>query len=202
MAYGETLVSEPKLDATSPIITRPFHYGTAIGDVRPATRFSDGARFGVWYGSEELLTTIYETAYYWQQRFNAIQGYETDLLTADRRVFTVHARGMLVDLLGKEKKYPQLVDKSDYSFTNALGSYLHGQGVNGLIFRSARHTEGINIGAFRPEILSDVRHSCYLRYVWRPGSDTIRVEKTSGRVFVRLPSFSERAERAKKKLRL
>ncbi|MGO9015399.1 MAG: RES family NAD+ phosphorylase [Dissulfurispiraceae bacterium] len=185
MAYGEDLVSEPEVENLSPIITRPFQYGVSLGEARQLTRFSDGSRFGVWYGSTTVLTTIHETVYSWLRRFAAIKnGLDTYVeVVAHRRIFKVHVKGMLIDILGKEKKYPALVDKTDYSFTHALGSYLHDQGVNGLIFRSARDPEGVNIGAFKQSILSDVRHHSYLRYRWKPGGHRVVVEKRPGRTW-------------------
>src|SRR5208282_3234501 len=129
--------------------------------------------------STTVLTTIHETVYSWQRRFAVIKnGLDTHgEVVAHRRIFKVHVRGMLIDILGKEKKYPALVDKTNYSFTHAFGSYLHDQGVNGLIFRSARDPEGVNIGAFKQSILSDVRHDSYLRYRWKPGGHRVVVEK-------------------------
>ena len=32
-----------------------------------ATRFSDGSLYGVWYGSLDIETTVYETAWHWYQ---------------------------------------------------------------------------------------------------------------------------------------
>jgi hypothetical protein len=191
MAYGENLISEPGFESLSPIITRPFQYGMSLGAARQVSRFSDGSRFGLWYGSTTVLTTIYETIYSWQRRF-AVLKKETDIfreIVAHRRIFKVHVRGMLIDILGKESKYPTLVDKTDYSFTHALGSYLHNQGANGLIFRSARDPEGVNIGAFKQHILSDVRHDSYLRYRWKPGDNRVVVEKRPGHTWKVISSF-------------
>lgn len=189
--YGESLVSEPESENLSPIITRPFQYGIALGEARQVTRFSDGSRFGLWYGSTTALTTIYETVYYWQRRLSAIgeiSGAKDELAT-HRRVFKVHVRGLLIDILGKEKKHPWLIDGADYSMTHALGKYLHDQGTNGILFRSARDPEGVNVGSFKPSILSDVRHDFYLRYRWKPGSKRVIVEKQPGRTWKAIPSF-------------
>jgi hypothetical protein len=104
-------------------------------------------------------------------------------IVSERRVFWVHAEGILVDLRGKCRRFPKLVDKEDYTFTRAVGAHLHDNGQNGLLVESARHQEGTNIAAFKPDVLSDPRHHSYLTYRWVPGQSEVRVEKTSGRTW-------------------
>lgn len=187
MACGEALVAEDKDDIVSPIIMRPFQCGPSFGAAQ-ATRFSDGTRFGVWYGSEDIETTIYETVYHLQRRYFVISAqYRPAQVKADRRVYVVRVRGILVDLVNKVQDEPRLIAASDYRFTNALGAYLHDAGISGLLFRSARHATGVNVGSFKPDILSDVKTSCYMTYQYKPGERHVCVER-SGRVS-RIPSF-------------
>ncbi len=105
MEYGEVLVSEPDMDSLSPVITHPFQFGVSLGEAMQVTRFSDGSRFGVWYGSTTVLTTIHETVYSWQRRFSVInKGLDSHgEVVAHRRIFKVHVRGMLIDILGKKR---------------------------------------------------------------------------------------------------
>src|SRR5262249_5402663 len=61
-----------RIPSPAGLITRPFDYGTVITyPFVPAnwqsTRFSDGLAYGVWYGSLELLTTVYETVFHWHR---------------------------------------------------------------------------------------------------------------------------------------
>jgi hypothetical protein len=61
-----------RIPSDAPLITRPFDYGTVITypfvDLNwHATRFSDGFEYGVWYGSLDLETTVYETIYHWHR---------------------------------------------------------------------------------------------------------------------------------------
>ncbi len=191
MSRAENLMSETDVEDLSSIIKIPFQDGPALGNVRQATRYSDGTRFGVWYGSVSSSTTVYETVYHWQRRLSVIEfddKMQKEIITY-RRLFKVSVLGLMIDILGKEIKYPALVDKKDYSLTNALGSYLYAQGANGIVFRSARDTEGINIGAFKPTILSNVRPDSHMRYRWTPGSDVVTIEKTPGRLWKRVRSF-------------
>ena len=187
-AIGEAIVSEQKeqYDFDIPIIMRPFAYGAALSDTphgRFPTRFGDGKRFSVWYGSLDLLTSIYETAYHFKKRL-------TDMLTeidkevaSERRVFLVHVASILVDLRGKHRSFPQLLDSKDYSFTHAVGTYLYDKGQSGLLVESARYHDGVNIAAFKPDILSNPRHHSYMIFRWKPGDSAVRIEKTRGRTW-------------------
>lgn len=172
----------------APFITRPFDYGTVITypfipQNWQRTRFSDGLKYGVWYGSLELETTVYESVHHWQRFLLDSYATENRTIRGERRVFLTRAKGILVDLLGKETARPELVHRSDYSFTNALGTYLQEQAVNGLLVRSAR-CEGRNAAIFRKEILSGVRDHCHLTYSSNPTMDEVTVERALGDVLL------------------
>ncbi len=189
-AFGEALVADQKdLDYRSPIIMRPFLYGVSLDDsacARLPTRFSDGRQFGVWYGSLSLATTVYETVYHFRKRLADMVTTIDEEVVSERRVFEVSARGVIIDLRDKHDRFPALIAGDDYTFTHALGGYLHKNGQNGLLARSARHKRGVNLAAFKPDILSNPRHHCYLVYRWAPGDPAVQVERTSGKVWKRI----------------
>jgi hypothetical protein len=189
-AIAMAAAAQGKPSSEAPLLTRPFDYGLDI--VYPflpeslhRTRFSDGTRYGVWYGSREIETTVDETAYHWARFVRASYGASNTELRSDRRVFTARVRGLLVDLRGKEKRYPDLLHRSDYTFPNEVGRYLFDQGQNGVLVRSAR-CDGTNVDVFRPPVLSDVRDQCYLTYRFVPASDRLVVERTPGRIWMRI----------------
>ncbi|MEI6205367.1 MAG: RES family NAD+ phosphorylase [Desulfuromonadales bacterium] len=187
VAYAaESRDTEPTDQA---LISRPFDYGMAI--TFPfiqanwqRTRFSAGNNYGAWYGSLELETTIYESAYHWRRfvldSFSPVVG---DII-ADRRVVKARCRGILVSLLGKEIDYPALIDPDDYAFTNELGAYMKNQNQNGLLVRSARCL-GTNAALFTPSILNNACDHCFLTYTLTPSvNDTIRVEREPGKLLM------------------
>lgn len=187
-AFGEALVSA-NLDYSSPIIMRPFLYGTSLDNspyARLPTRFSDGRRFGVWYGSLDVVTTVYETVYHWKKWLADMAITIDEEVVSERRVFRVSVSGIVIDLRAKHERFPRVIDPDDYTFTHALGDYLHKNAQNGLLVRSARHNPGTNLAAFRPDILSDPRHHSYLAYRWIPGEASVRIERMSGRVWKRI----------------
>jgi hypothetical protein len=172
------------------LITRPFDYGTVIAynfetAHWQATRFSDGTRYGVWYGSLDIETTVYETAWHW---YRFVQDSYADLdreIVTERRVFDVRCDALLIDLRGKETKHRELVDRSSYAFTQALGRYLVEQDQNGLVVRSAR-CDGANAAIFKPSRLSRPRHRAWLTYRLNAARDRFVAERARGRKWMSL----------------
>jgi len=179
-----------RLPTQAALITRPFDYGTVITypflpQNWQATRFSDGLWYGVWYGSLELQTTVYETAYHWHRFVMDSFADEKREIVGERRVLDVRCDAILVDLRGKERTAPALVDRRDYRFTHKVGRYLHAQSQNGLLVRSAR-APGDNAAILRPDVLSGVREKCFLTYRMNPAHDEVLVERTAGRRWLRV----------------
>jgi RES domain-containing protein len=179
-----------RIPSGAPLITRPFEYGSVI--TYPfvpynwqATRYSDGLAYGVWYGSPELETTVYETAFHWH-RFvmDSFARLEREI-AGERRVFSVRCEAILIDLRGKEALEPRLVDRKDYAFTWQLGRYLWERSQNGLLVRSAR-CDGTNAAVFRQEALSDARDLCFLTYRMNPAVDLVVVERAPGTTWLEI----------------
>jgi RES domain len=179
-----------RMPSEAPLITRPFDYGTVItypfaNFNGQGTRFSDGLRYGVWYGSLELETTVYETAYH-RHRFlrDSFPSMDREI-RGERRVFDVRCDAILIDLRGKEIAEPRLVQRASHAYTQPLGAYLQGQGTNGLLVRSAR-CDGTNAAIFRPAVLSRVRDLCHLTYIMNPTQYTATIERTPGETWLRI----------------
>jgi hypothetical protein len=191
-AVGEALVAGRAPTEEHPIISRPFRYGTAFspeGLPSMQTRFSDGRRFGVWYGCLDVATTVYETVYHWQT-FLSNAGIEPEMpLVAHRVVYRVLASGIFVDLRGKERDAPELVSTDNYEFTQRLGNYLYDNRQAGLLVVSARRPKRVNLAVFSPDALSDPRHEIYLSYHWLPGQASILVRTVKGKLWGKVEPF-------------
>lgn len=179
-----------RIPSEAPLITRPFDYGTVItfpfaNFNGQGTRFSDGLRYGVWYGSLDLETTVYETVVH-RHRFlmDSFPSMNREI-RGERRVFQVRCDAILIDLRGKEAIEAGLVDRASYAYTQPLGAYLQAQGTNGLLVKSAR-CEGMNAAIFRAEVLSGVRDLCHLTYLMNPAQDTATIERTPGETWLRI----------------
>lgn len=164
------------------LIERGFHYSLAIGypfETQPfmASRYGDGT-FGVWYASvDSLETSIWETACHMIRDEANIQGL-LETVVRERAVYLVHCQGILLNLVGREKDYPQLI-ADDYSFTQSIGRRLAREGHPGLQAPSAR-CAGKNVAVFNPGILSNPRNHLYLTYRFDPIHGTVTVERAPG----------------------
>jgi hypothetical protein len=176
-----------RMPSAAPLITRPFDYGTVI--TYPfvpqnwhATRYSDGMRYGVWYGALELETTVRETLYHWHRFVTDSFPLDREII-GERRVFQVRCEAILIDL--RQAKEPRLVQRTDYTFTQQLGAYLSQRAQSGLLAPSARGP-GTAAAILRPEALSEVRDLCYLTYRMNPMQDLAVVERTPGEAWLRI----------------
>jgi hypothetical protein len=173
----------------APAIDRPFEeaiWNSAIDwpfSHWQASRFSDGS-FGVWYGSDAIETTVYETVYHWVFGFLRDAGWDTIAAQAERKVYAVACHGALLDFRTAADAYPALLHPSEYALTRTIGARMHREGHPGLITRSARYTRGENLAIFNPVVLSNPRPVCTLRY--RLEGKSVAVEKTPGKIWRRI----------------
>ncbi|BEQ15654.1 hypothetical protein FAK_27200 [Desulfoferula mesophila] len=178
-----------KKDIPPGMIHRGFHYTTAIlypfeSEPYLHSRYGNGS-YGVWYGSLSLETSIHETTYHMIRSELNIEGLD-ETVVRERAVYLVHCRAVLVDLSRKGGEHPALL-ADDYAFTQGVGARLQGEGHPGLLAPSARHRGGTNLAAFRPEVLSDPRHHCYLTYRLDPIARRLWVERQPGEMVLELP---------------
>lgn len=174
----------------SGIIDRPFDYGVIDFPFDTSnwsqTRFSDG-RFGVFYGSLELETTIYETVYHTLQDLDAAnflaQGAS---IIRERRVCLVEVDAILYDCREKVDEFQDLIHPHDYTYTNDVGRYIHSNDRDGLITKSAR-CEGVNTPIFRRDRLDRPRDHCFLSYSVDTEDEIVFVERTRGQVDYEIP---------------
>lgn len=180
--------AEERIPTPASVVTRPFDYGTVITySFDPsnwqATRFSDGWRYGVWYGSLAVETTVYETLFHWHRFVIDSFAGEDRVITGERRVFDVRCDGLLIDLRDRESEFPDLVSRKSYAFAQTVGAFLYDQGSNGLLVHSARWA-AINGAILKPERLSNVRERMLLTYRCNPTVDRCDVERTPGDVWI------------------
>jgi hypothetical protein len=125
------------------------------------SRFTDGS-FPVWYGSAELETSFYETAYHWRQFLadspDLLKISGSEPLEITRTVFNTKCQTTLIDLRNKVKDHPFLTAKDSYQDTQSLGLKLSQQGIPGLITLSARCDGGQNLVIFNQRSLEALSH--------------------------------------------
>ena len=177
-----------RIPSANPFVTRPFDYGTVITYSFDSahwqeSRFGDAKQYGVWYGSLDVRTTVFETVYHWHRFLMDSFADTKEEIIGERRVFDVRCDAILVDLRECEKQAPQLTDRKSYTFTQMLGRYLIEQQQNGALFPSAR-CRGINAAVFNAARLSTVRDRTYLTYRYNAGAGRVKVERAPGRTWL------------------
>lgn len=191
----EAEIQPPPYRSHTPIIDRPFEDAELFNAIIwpfshwQASRFSDGT-YGVWYGSELVETTVYESAYHWYRGLLSDAGFERMTVIAERKVYSVACNAALLDLRNAVDKHPDLLHPSDYAFCQSVGSRIHREGHPGLLTPSVRRPGGENVAIFNPDVLSNPRDNCQLTY--RLEDDQIVVEKQTGVAWITLDitSFS------------
>jgi hypothetical protein len=189
----EDAVKPPVYRSRTPVIDRPFEDAAWCNAIAwpfrhwRHSRFSDGG-FGVWYGSESVETTVYESAYHWVRGVLSDAGFERESVVAERKVYRVACTAALLDLRPAVAEHPDLLHPSDYSLCQSVGARLHREGHPGLLTPSVRRPAGLNVAIFNPGVLSNPRHQCQLSYRLHQG--TLVVEKQPGTPWITLdPAF-------------
>lgn len=185
----EDEVKPPPYSSRKPIIDRPFEDAQWFNAIDwpfkhwQTSRFSDGS-FGVWYGSESVETTVYESTYHWYRGLLSDAGFEQMAVVSERKVYWVASNAALLDFRQVVAQEPDLLHPSDYTFCQTVGSRIHREGHPGLLTQSVRRPAGENLAIFNPAVLSNPRHNCQLTYRLEGGQ--IVVEKQPGATWITL----------------
>lgn len=191
----EDEIKPPPYRSSTPIIDRPFEdakwFSAIIWPFKhwQASRFSDGT-YGVWYGSDSIETTVYESAYHWYRGLLSDAGFDRMTVIAERKVYSVACNAALLDFRKAADDHPDLLHPSNYAFCQSIGARIHREGHPGLLTQSVRRPAGENMAIFNANVLSNPRQNCELTY--RLENDQILVERQPGVVWFKLDvaSFS------------
>lgn len=162
------------------IVARGLAYSEAIGypfaaDHALASRYGDGM-VRVWYGAFDTDTTIAETCYHAIRMLRAEAGV-TRPVVRHRKVWEVRADGLFLDVRGKIRDEPRLL-ADDYAFTQSIGKRVAAQGIPGLVYPTARATEGDCLAAFRSDVLHAPKALFDLTYTIDPVAGHVDVVRS------------------------
>jgi hypothetical protein len=138
---------------TSPIMAAFTHIGSA-------SRFTDGAAFGIYYGAKALNTAFAETIYHREQFLLATNEPDTELTM---RCYINKVALPLHDIRGET--FTSLYNE-DYSAPQQLAKALREAGSNGLVYRSVRDVGGECVAAFRPKAVTIPLQGGHYKYIW------------------------------------
>ncbi|MCW5590098.1 MAG: RES family NAD+ phosphorylase [Legionellales bacterium] len=162
-------------------VDNDFYYTAAIDypfmtEPYLKSRYSDGS-YPVWYGAKDIETTVYETAYYAVKYAKHAGITENEgVIIKKRTLFDVHCNAILINLVGHESAFPQLIS-DDYHYTNFIGKEIKQGGYPGLLSPSARYPSGINVNIFKKEILDSPRLIDVMEYQIDLAKKQLRVVK-------------------------
>ena len=100
--HVEDEVKPPPYRSGTPVIHRPFEDAEWFNAITwpfkhwQASRFSDGS-FGVWYGSNTVEATVYESAYHWYHGLLSDAGFENEAVIGERKVYSVSCNAALLE---------------------------------------------------------------------------------------------------------
>ena len=135
----------------------------AFTHVHPeGSRFSDGT-YGVFFAGRELDTAVMESKYHQELFLRATAQGPVEL---DMRASGVDLAGDLHDLSGRQSDYADIHAENDYRASRRLAAALREDGSHGLVYDSVRRTGGQCAAVFRPGVLSRVRRTRHLCFVW------------------------------------
>lgn len=179
------------IDHQKPQIHRAFQYGKIEDDEILSVfqrqnwregRFGDGKEYGVWYGAEDQVTSVYEIC--WGQLYRLAEDNifkYGEIYTTDRKMYKAQiGTSQAADLLGDKEFLPALVHSTDYAFCQALGKKLIQENYKMLRTPSARRRGGVCTPLFSPDIIQSWNHEYYFSVHIHPngviGVNSVREE--------------------------
>lgn len=146
----------------------PLHHGS---------RFGRRTQPSLFYGSKDVVTALYEVAYY---RFMFLHGMS---VWPDKPIMTKHrlfgasfttTRGMQLEKPPFLNHQKELTQPSDYSATQSLGSAMRDAGIEVFTFLSARSTQGgANVALFNDHALDKNEPVYQAEWLSELRSDTV-----------------------------
>lgn len=126
------------------------------------SRFSDGS-YGVFYCARKRDTAIAETRHH---AALFMQATREPPMRLQMRLYSVDARGKVIDLRKAAQTDPRIVDPDDYAYAQSISRKLRVDGALGIVYPSVRHPGGTCLAALRTGLLSHCLHAAYLEYQW------------------------------------
>lgn len=124
-------------------------------------RFNDGT-YGVFYAADSFETALFETIYHMQKFYAGTD--ESPGWLSDFRELIGNIDTIMADITGDG--FDDLMNKDDYSASQAFARRIKSEGSNGIIYPSARNQDGICFGAFYPDVMSIPVQGRHVSYHW------------------------------------
>lgn len=130
-------------------------------------RFHNGS-YGAYYAADSFETALFEIIHH-RQAFFASTNEEAGWIT-DQRELVGKIDQELVDIRSEadssDEDYNELLDKNDYSASQAFALNAKNAGHNGIVYPSVRHKSGECIVAFYPDVISIPKQGKHIGLHW------------------------------------
>ncbi len=130
-------------------------------------RFHNGS-YGAYYAGDSFETTLFEVIHHRQAFFastNEAAGWMTD-----QRELVGKINQELIDIRsgadGSKENFDELLDKNDYSASQAFALNAKNSGHNGIVYPSVRHKDGECFVVFYPDVISIPKQGKHIGLHW------------------------------------
>ena len=76
----------------------------------------------MWYGSDSVETSVYESVYHWYKSLLCDAGFDRQVVIAEREVYQVACGAALLDFRAASTEHSDLVHPANYSFCKSVGA--------------------------------------------------------------------------------
>lgn len=179
----EELIDGAKPPNPSDVVERSLHYLLATPfrhpPLRHGSRWGQRTERGIFYAAKEVETSLAELAYYRLVFFDgspALQAHEVELSSFQAHVST--QLGVDVTVPPFSRFEAQLASPTDYSATQAMGRDMREDGVEVIVYRSARSVQpGFGVAVLSPAAFARKEPSAMHQWVMFAERDRIEIRE-------------------------
>lgn len=186
---AEQMILEEMLDESKPpypkdaqgldyLLKTPFRYPP----LEYGSRFGTVQERGIFYASVEIGTAFCEASYY---RLKFLLDSEAELRPSiigyTSFLASIKCKKGLNLTVGKwEKQRKQISDPISYAHSQEIGSAAREAGIDGILYYSARHNDGINIALFSPACFTSKKSKKHQRWDMFSDYNAVAFSKKDG----------------------
>jgi hypothetical protein len=126
--------------------------------VAPGGMRFNGPELGAWYAAAALPTAAAEVGHH-LRREAAARGLPG--LRRAYRTYVCHLAGDYLDIRGRQAELAEVYAGDSYAASQRLGERLRAASGAGILYDSLRHAGGVNVVAYRPRNVLDVRQAAH-----------------------------------------
>ncbi len=188
-SHVEQSILEEMLDESKPpypdgvaeldyLLKTPFRYPP----LKHGSRFGAKQESGIFYASLEIETAFCEAAYY---RLKFLTDSEAELRPSiigyTSFVASIKCQsGLNLTVEKWEKQKAKISDAESYKYSQEIGKKAREESVEGILYYSGRHEEGVNIASFAPKCFTSKKPKRQCRWDMYATTDGVAFSQQDG----------------------